>query len=355
MAPMGRGSLSHRLHNGVASVLLALASSIVMLELLLRLFGQASIPVRQLLYLPGQVPELAGVDTLDELVAVAPLPLPPLRIWGGFRLNSHGLYTAEYERTKPIGTVRVVTLGDSFTFDSGMVPPASIWHAQVGTALAGRFGRPVEVVNLGLPAVGPRFAAKMYEVEGRHLAPDLVVLGLFMGNDLTDESGSRAAGLKRWSYAWHAARNLWALRAARRFRRVEAEAAHVFLRSRRAQVTERITDVVQVVAELQAAVTATPARLVVALFPDQLQIDVLHREAILGGAGIAAADFDADGVVAELRDALVARGISVVDVAPALKAAPDAPRLYRRQDVHWTVAGNTVAAAAVLGAVPDLG
>lgn len=110
------------LRGGAVLLLVSLPIAVAATEVLLRLFGHASIPVRQLLCLPGEAPTFDGVGTLDDLIAVAPLPLPPLRVWSGFRLNSHGLYTGEYERAKVPGTLRVVALGDSFTFDSGMVP-----------------------------------------------------------------------------------------------------------------------------------------------------------------------------------------------------------------------------------------
>ena len=128
----------------------------------------------------------------------------------------------------------------------------------------------------------------------------------------------------------------------------------MFLRSQRAPVTEWVNDVVGVVAGLQAQVAATPSRLLVALFPDQLQIDAPQRDAILAGAGFPPADFDADGLTALLRSTLTARGVAVVDVTPALAVAPHTPRLYRRQDVHWTIAGNTIAAQAVLAALTDV-
>ena len=386
MGDAERLTRGRRWRQRVGALGLALAATLLTTEAALRLFGHASMPIRQLLYLPGQVPAFDGITTLDQLMAVAPLPLPPFRIWGGFKLNSHGLYTGEYARAKASGTFRILALGDSFTFDSGMVPPASIWHAQVGDGLAKQLGRPVEVINLGLPAVGPRFAAKMYDVEGRLLAPDLVVFGLFLGNDLTDESGARGSALLRYSLSWRAARHLWALRQSQRqiestqsywrtpgadvgaprggyaiegftydpeftffsadeFRRIEMETARVYLKSQRAQVTTWVHEVADVVAGLQAQVTATPARFVVGLFPDQLQINP---------AGVDPEDFDADGLVTLVRDALTARDVQTIDVAPALRRAPTSPRLYRRQDVHWSIAGNTIVAAAMLAALTDV-
>lgn len=381
-----------RLRDGVVAVLVSVAVASVLAEFGLRVWGARSLAIRQLLYLPGDPPQLDGIATLDQLMAVAPLPLPPLRIWGGFKLNSHGLCTGEYARDKPAGTFRVVALGDSFTFDSGMVPQAAMWHHRVGEGLAARLGRPVEVVNLGLPAIGPRFAAKMYDVEGRHLAPDLVVLGLFLGNDLTDENGARASTLMRGSYLWRTGRHLASLWQNRRqlestqgfwrewsgdtdpsrggypisgfvydpefpfftreaFLRTEGDAAQVFRVSERERVGAWIDDVAAVAAALRTVVATTPARFVVVLFPDQLQVDPLVRADVLAAAGIPAADFDPDWVSDTLRARLARDGIATVDTAPALRAAVGGPRLYRLQDVHLTIAGNAVAGDAMLAAL----
>jgi hypothetical protein len=40
-----------------------------------------------------------------------------------------------------------------------------MWHRRLGARLAEARGRRVEVVNLGVPAVGPRFSLAMFEVE----------------------------------------------------------------------------------------------------------------------------------------------------------------------------------------------
>src|SRR5207244_1185645 len=122
-----------------------------------------------------------------------------------------GFATPSYERAKAPGTFRILALGDSFTFDSSFVPQAQMWHRRVGDVVARERSRPVEVINLGMPAVGPGFALRAFEVEGRFLAPDLVLFGLFVGNDLTDEAGGRGSFLVRHVYAWRLAKRLGTL------------------------------------------------------------------------------------------------------------------------------------------------
>src|SRR5262245_31850122 len=172
----------------------------------MRLLGYGSPLLQYLLYLPGEPPRWGRASSLAELVGIAPFHPPPFREWGPFKLDALGFATPPYARDKPPGTFRILALGDSFTFDSSFVPQAQMWHRLVGAAVARRIGRPVEVINLGMPAVGPGFALRAFEVEGRFLHPDLVLFGLFIGNDLTDEAGGRASFWTRPAFTWRLAK-----------------------------------------------------------------------------------------------------------------------------------------------------
>jgi lysophospholipase L1-like esterase len=293
---------------------------------------------------------------------------------------------------KSPGTYRVVALGDSFTFDSGMVPLDRMWHTLVGERLRSRLDRPVEVINLGVSGVGPRFTARLFEIEGAALAPDLVLLGFFVGNDLTDEEPElRYRSMpERWSLLWRlivrapivvrshrriAEAREHAQDTARRRRlptgpggvpipgyvydrdtntfgapddllRIESGRARIFATSWRPAVAARLDDVTATVATLDRAVRAAGGRLVVVVIPDVVQVDLAVREAAAGGADPAAYDFD------WLQPALLARlgaaAVAAVDVLPALRAAPTSPRLYRIHDTHWSDVGNAVAAAEIV-------
>ena len=108
-------------------------------------------------------------------------------------------------------------MGDSFTFDSYGVPIDQMWHQVFERQLSRRSGRRVQVLSLSAPAVGPRFELRLWELEGRRLDADLVVLAFFVGNDFTDEAGvplerGLDAGLARHSLAFRLLRNLVRLR-----------------------------------------------------------------------------------------------------------------------------------------------
>jgi hypothetical protein len=369
---------------GALLVALALTSALATTEVLLRSFRYRSSLLQYLLYRAGEPPRWDRAATLAELVAIAPFHPPPFTTWGPFKLDGLGFATPPYERAKAPGTFRILALGDSFTFDSSFVPQAQMWHRLVGDVVARERGRPVEVINLGMPAVGPGFALRAFEVEGRFLAPDLVLFGLFVGNDLTDEAGGRGSLLVRNVYVWRLAKRLGALArqgsfgllqagdppggyavdghrydpedtwlGAEEFLRVERDTLDLFARARQAEVSSFIDETVRTTTALEHAVREAGSRLVVALMPDVLQVDPAVRADVLASAARPAEPYDFEWPETELARRLAAAGVTVVDLLPAFRAAPESPRLYRRLDMHWSVAGNAVAADAIAAALAE--
>jgi SGNH hydrolase-like domain, acetyltransferase AlgX len=370
------------LRAGLLAVSLALTFGT--LEVALRLFGDRSPFLRALLHDPSDRLAYQRAADVGTLLELAPFHAQPFQVWAGFKLNSLGFRTPEYTRVKPPGTYRVIALGDSFTFDSGFVPLDGMWHALVGARLAERTGRPVEVVNLGVLGIGPCFALRLFQLEGQRLAPDLVLFGLFVGNDLTDEQPDARPRWhpSRWSFGWRFGRRLVGLlrvsgglhttptdgftgpggfptpgyvydpdvvvSSEEAFIAIERDAARIFVRTRRPQVEGWITDVVRTVATLDGAVRAVGARLVVVVIPDQVQIDPVLRRTVVESSGIPAAEFDFDGTATLLVRGLADAGVTAVDLLPAFRAAPPTPRLYRRWDTHWSAAGNALAAEEIV-------
>ena len=98
-------------------------------------------------------------------------------------INSLGL--RDYERTyaKPPGTFRVLVLGDSFV-EAIQVPLEQTFTARLEKCLAGRASQPVEVINAGVSGYGPGEALLYFTHEGVKFQPDLVLLAIFIGNDI---------------------------------------------------------------------------------------------------------------------------------------------------------------------------
>jgi lysophospholipase L1-like esterase len=101
------------------------------------------------------------------------------------RVNRHGQLDLERRVDKPDGSVRVVVLGDSMV-EARQVPLEERFTQIAERALTRCSGQPVEVLNFGVAGYGT--AQELIQLRQRvwAFAPDLVVLGVYLGNDLAD-------------------------------------------------------------------------------------------------------------------------------------------------------------------------
>jgi hypothetical protein len=110
-------------------------------------------------------------------------------------INNLGLrMDRDVTREKPPGTFRILALGDSQT--AGIVDNPESWPNRLETILRdqrGASGAPVEVLNAGVTGYRPMQEYLRWRLEGRSLAPDLVVLGYYVGNDFFDTARGRLA------------------------------------------------------------------------------------------------------------------------------------------------------------------
>jgi hypothetical protein len=97
--------------------------------------------------------------------------------------NSRGYRDVEHELAKPPGVYRVVVLGDSF-MEAGQVGLEESFARVLEGELDGAAGREVEVINLGCSGYGQVQELLALREEGLAYQPDLVLLALFLENDL---------------------------------------------------------------------------------------------------------------------------------------------------------------------------
>ena len=341
------------------------------------------------------------IESTPELLAQSYFGYHPLGTTPGFRLNARGFRTPEYAVEKAEGVYRIVVLGDSFAFGTRGVPFDAMWHQVAGREIAEAAGRPVEVINLGMPAVGPRFALRLWELEAERLDPDLVVLGFFVGNDLTDEAdeplvSTWTGGVAQRSVLARLVRNVWrrwaeeaaagdgggsgegvAPRGAASSGDGESGPGGVALPLASAELDpdapllseEAYLDMEEgrllaiagpdigrfqrLIAEanlllerLARQVEASGARFVVLLIPDEGQVDRELARRISRRSGW---PLDLDRPQRRLVPWLEDRRIPHLDLLPLFRRRHQAggPRLYRVQDTHWSVAGNRLAGEAL--------
>jgi hypothetical protein len=104
------------------------------------------------------------------------------------RYNALGFRDVERQTAKPAGTMRIEVLGDSF-IEALQVPLEQTLTAVLERKLNDGGGSPrYEVLNLGQSGFGTTEECQRFEHFGRQLDPDVVVLALFPGNDVRNNS-----------------------------------------------------------------------------------------------------------------------------------------------------------------------
>ena len=114
------------------------------------------------------------------------------------RTTSGSAATPIRATAKPAGTRRVVVLGDSHT--DGYVDNAESFATVLEARLRERLGPSdvVEVLNAGVVGYSPAQEYLWYAVRGVALAPDVVVLVLYAGNDVSELADpSKPASIRR--------------------------------------------------------------------------------------------------------------------------------------------------------------
>lgn len=362
------------------------AIALVLLEAGLRWLRPAHSGVRALLYQATMPTAYGRVRDLRGLLDTTVVGFQPHTEYAGYVLNGRGLRTREYTALPAAGTYRVAALGDSFVFAG--VADADHWCARLERALGARRAQPVEVLRMGVPGTGPPFYLRLWELEARRLRPDLVVVGLFVGNDFFDEQG-RAEGWRgaleqaaAASYSVRLFRNLLRLdvplvartpgaSGARHdtggfevpgfahddsrptfspgaFAEIERDRMTLCLESARVRFGMRLERVLRVLRELNAQAVRSGARLVVVAIPDEYQVDPDVARMAARAEGRVLASYDLDRPQRELGRALAAEGIDHVDLLPVFREHQAREPLYVPRDTHWNRAGHRLAAEALM-------
>jgi lysophospholipase L1-like esterase len=292
------------------------------------------------------------------------------------RINREGLRGPEIGPKAP-GTLRVLALGDSFTFGVG-AKEGQTFPARLQSLLRGG-GRPAEVLNAGAPGFGVPDEAAWFRRWGRPLAPDLILITVFVGNDLQDAApgpkpmavdgalvmpGERSGSLSRWFY-YHS--QLFVLiknsSLGGSLRRLLGRPEPLETRQQReefaiydkaalpepvrqgAEATERA------VAELRADAGGT--RIVAVIVPSLVQVDPGRWQANLKRFGLDPARYDRERPNRLFGEIFARHGIPVIDLTGTFaEAIANGRPIYYGIDQHLTPAGYALMATLVaMGAI----
>ncbi len=101
--------------------------------------------------------------------------------------NSKGLRDVEHEYKKAKNTFRILGLGDSFTWGTG-VELKNTYLKLLERMLNREIRNKVETINAGIPGWGTAQELIFFKEEGYKYNPDLVTLGFYVFNDYLDNT-----------------------------------------------------------------------------------------------------------------------------------------------------------------------
>lgn len=321
------------------------------------------------------------------------------------RTNELGLRSHSLPAPKAPNELRILLLGDSYTFGYGVGDDdtfASLLERRLNERDDG--SRRHVVVNAGVSSYGTAQALLQYEAVGRTFEADVVVLNFFVGNDLQDNLclslrslrptkvvpcfGLRDGRLvqvsrpepppKRTPPGGVLAPALAAWRELQVTKLVQQRATpllmdnpHVLRLLSRLGIDVTPGYLPHVVAgwyvsphadegwavtqallaRLAAEVRADGARFLVTIIPSRAQVLPAFASVlpVLYPGERAVADFLGDPAKPQrlLRTFLEARGVPTLDFTPVLTSEPDVSALYYPSIAHWSERGNAVAAEAI--------
>ena len=328
-------------------------------------------------------------------------------------IDEHGYRVPEQSQAPAADAFRIVGLGDSFTFGSG-VEAEEVYLERIEALLNERSpDHPAAVINAGAGGMGLDNEVRLLQVDGDLLQPDLVIVGFYVGNDVRDVMCGfdrfvvDPDGLRQWtpgilerfrhplrpgqivrddSVAERAGiqstgalpipfkdvlqRNLHsylflqrrydALRALLRpapetalknFTVFNMEAS--LLREYPPELEEGWRQVHELVAELDTWTRERGARLVIVTIPIGGQVYPGMWEHAQKLYGLDPTDFDLDKPQRLMAEIGAELDVPVIDLREALIAAREASELYYRTDIHWTPRGHDVAARAIVRELDD--
>jgi hypothetical protein len=288
--------------------------------------------------------------------------------------NSHGHRDVEVTLEKPPGIFRILVLGDSFTVGAN-VRQEEAYPKVLERRLQTVYGPRLQVVNAGVGGWDPFQYAQYFEHYGRQFEPDLVLIGFFVGNDtfsdLTSSEKLGTAILGQPLSREAAARPFIKLQVflyehsnlARLLLNRGPASAGNFVRKQCDDFTEwylgvqksrmpghlresgaqrdKAREAVGQIRRIKDLAGGKPV--VVALLPDENQVNPALQQRILPAGESAAYDFKMpQSMLIEMFRELE---IPTIDLLPAILA--DRRCLYMN-DSHWTSAGHEVAASVIL-------
>lgn len=291
----------------------------------------------------------------------------------GVSVNSLGYRQPEFDAHKG-SQLRILVIGDSFTFGYGVEEPEGYVRVLERELNARVPERDIEAINTGVPAWWTDAYYLFLKTRGVALEPDVVLLGLFMGNDIdardaryaiwpeVDEDGLPLATTServrirdghRVRTEWRVRWKIPILRNSHLFQLVyssgknigrmlnpKIQAATLYEPTYSAETEAVIEKVEKLIAAMAKICDERGIPFVVAMIPERNQV-------------YPAPDTVAEGLDFAKPQRLFAeyfkaKGIAYIDLLPEIRAAAETDEhLYYSKDSHFTPSGYDVAGRTI--------
>jgi len=310
----------------------------------------------------------------------------------GALTNQFGFNDRDYPLQKTPGTTRLLVLGDSFGWAGGR---DGNYTALLERMFERRDGQhKIDVINACYPATHPGDQLALLKKYGLQYDPDVVMLGFFVGNDFLAVPGrkriivnglyvyvNRNAEYKFLGYPIIPQSRLYLFvkqqyrvyteskRAAEMGQYLPGQgltlSEETFLEIERARLEffnvnpsargsfqPGIDYVLQSISEMDAILRARGAKFVVAIYPDEFQVNKSLLKRIFEKYELRAEDYDLNRAQNLLKSFLRSKGIPFVDLTDRFRAEGDKRELYILRNTHWNDAGNQFAANVLFEGLP---
>jgi len=322
------------------------------------------------------------------------------------RTNSLGFRDRERTLERTSQSPRIVAIGDSFTWGSGVTYDET-FVSLVERGLQAADPR-AEVINLGLVGYQPEDYLSLLESHGLAYQPDLVLINFYIGNDLMPAQGSQliVAGQRRrahingnwfhdhlsWDH-WYLAHDLeyaWIMGTARmrqargqsdlgfmtpapaiqtgarepptpfsgwspRYLRMIQGMGDQYLKYDTEAFLGRWNETRAILEKIDVLLHGRGVPWVLVLLPAEEQVDRELQRLYVKMLGGAPERYDFGKPQRLLEEWAVGRGVKVIDLTPAFLANVSQARLFIDNDIHLNRNGHALAASSILRELqPDL-
>lgn len=284
---------------------------------------------------------------------------------GLIQTNSLGYVGREVARQRCAGVPRVAVVGDSFVV--GFVPQEQNFVSRLEQLNPG-----VEFCNFGIVGNSPREDFESLETDVWPFAPDLILLSVTVGNDITDEGpidhprhldprsqqtlvfATRLLTLakERWRQAQGHGPEGFAARGPfhplSREAHLEALGRHGLCVCSRGAAPALEPNWRRALGYFDRIIASCRARgtpLCVVLQPDEIQVNPELRREALAHFRLAPEDLDLEAPQRRLTAYFAERGVPCLDLLPAF--ADQGAANYTPRDMHYNAAGNRLAAERI--------